>query len=98
MEVSKDKESEKNSKNLPHFHRFEFDHQSEQRKSEKVLPWLTALDARKSKLMNGRKRGYEYEGTYKDDPPATLPTSMRESEAVVNGRLNKKVKDFRSDD
>lgn len=97
MEDRKDKESGKNNKNLPHFHRFEFDHQSEQRKPETVLPWLTALDARKSKLMNVRKRGYEYEGTYKDDPQATLPRSMRESEAVVNGRL-KKVKDFRSDD
>ena len=94
MEDSKDKESEKNIKNLPYLHRFESG-----RRSEKgtVLPRLTALDARKSKLMNLRKRGYKYDHTYKDGPQATLPTSMRAPGAVVNGRL-KKVKDFRSDD
>lgn len=52
---------------------------------------LTALDAPNSKLW---KRGYKCD---KDDPQATLSSSMRELEAVVNGRL-KKVKDFRSDD
>lgn len=93
MEDSKDKESEKNIKNLPYLHRFESGRRSEKGELETVLPRLTALDARKSKLMNLRKRGY----TYKDDPQAMLPTSMQEPGAVVNGRL-KKVKDFRSDD
>lgn len=97
MEDSKDKGSEKINKNLPYRHRFESDRQSDQRESETALPRLTALDARKSKLMNLRKRGYKCDRTYKDDPQATLHTSKREPEAVVNGRL-KKVKDFRSDD
>lgn len=47
--------------------------------------------------MNLWKRGYKYGRTHKHDPQATLPTSMQEPRAVVNGRL-KKVKDFRSDD
>lgn len=97
MEDSKDKESERDKTTLLHPHRFESDRRSKQRESETVLPRLTALDARKLKLLNPWKRGYKYERTYKDDPQATLPTSMQKPEAVVNGRL-KKVKDFRSDD
>lgn len=97
MEDSKDKESEKNIKNLPYLHRFESGRRSEKGELETVLPRLTALDARKSILMNLRKRGYKYDRTYKDDPQATLPTSMQEPRAVVNGRL-KKVKGLRSDD
>lgn len=76
MEDSKDKESE-NNKNLPYPLRFESDRRSEQRESETVLPRLTALDARKLKLLNLWKRRYKYESTYKDDPQATLPTSMQ---------------------
>lgn len=97
MEDSKDKESEENIKHLPYLHRFESGRRSEKGELETVLPRLTALDARKSKLMNLQKRGYKYDRTYKDDPQATLPTSMQEPGVVVNGRL-KKVKDFRSDD
>lgn len=97
MEDSKDKESEGNIKNLPFLHRFESGRRSEKEELETVLPRLTVLDVRKSKLMNLRKSGYKYDRTYKDDPQATLPTSMQEPGAVVNGRL-KKVKDFRSDD
>lgn len=77
MEDSKDKESENNNKNLPYPLRFESDRRSEQRESETVLPRLTALDARKLKLMNLWKRRYKYESAYKDDPQATLPTSMQ---------------------
>lgn len=94
MNIMEDRESKKNNKNLPYLHRFESDRRSKQKESETVLPRLTALDAPKSKLW---KREYKCDRTYKYDPQATLPTSMRELEAVVNGRL-KKVKDFRSDD
>lgn len=94
MEDSRDKKNEKHNKKLPFPRRFESDRRSEQRESETVLPRLTALDARKLKL---RKGGDKYERTYKDDPQATLLTSMQKPETVVNGRL-KKVKDFRSDD
>lgn len=99
MEDSKDKESEKNIKNLPYLHRFESGRRSEKGTGEleTVLPRLIALDARKSKLRNLWKRGYKYDRTYKHDPQATLPTSIQEPRAVVNGRL-KKVKDFRSGD
>lgn len=65
MEDSKDKESEKNIKNLPYLHRFESGRRSEKGELETVLPRLTALDARKSKLMNLRKRGYKYDHTIK---------------------------------
>ena len=65
MEDSKDKESENNNKNLPYPLRFESDRRSEQRESETVLPRLTALDARKLKLMNLWKRRYKYEALIK---------------------------------